>query len=512
MDIDHLAAEISAQGVETVFGIPGGGPTLTLLDALEKRDIRFCLTAFEGTAVVMAATIGRLTGRAGISLSIKGPGLANSVPGLAAAWFEAFPVVHLAEATPPSASAAQAHKRLGQRSLVQAVSKGMRQMPEHGPALQPMAAWGEAEEPGPVVMELVTCERTETIPAVAPPPLQQSDKAFDLLAKAKRPMVIVGALAVRRKWGQALTSLVVPIFTTAAAKGVIDETLPQAAGVYTGVGGELTAEAVILPEADLVVAIGLTAREVLAAKPFPCPVVSFAAVATPGQEGFGFTCQAGIDEVAPALEVVRGKEWGLDLLAKTRERLLARFNVDFLPAAVFRQIEEHFAGRVRVVLDTGYFCTIGEHVWQARRPDWCLLSGQGRYMGTALPMALGAALHDQSVPTVAFLGDGSVGMYLAEVAIATRYRLPLLIVLLTDNAFGSIRTRAMAEGLSQAPLVMDGKSWVATFSALGIPGTRAKNLPAVAAALADWNPQDGPAFLEIPFAPDPYEAMVRGIR
>lgn len=512
MDIDNLAADISAQGVRTVFGIPGSGATLALLDGLEKRDVSFCLTAFEGTAVIIAATVGRLTGRAGVSLSIKGPGLANSVPGLAAAWFEAFPVVHLTEAIPASAPTAQAHKRLDQRALVQVVSKGVRQMPEHGPAFKTMAGWAEGEEPGPVVMELVACERMEAIPAASPPPLKQTDEVFDLLAKAKRPVILLGALALRQHWGQILTSLTVPIFTTAAAKGVIDETLVQVAGVYTGVGGELTAEAAILPEADLVVAIGLTAKEVLATKPFPCAAVSFAAVATLGREGFAFTCQTAIDQASPALEALRGREWGLEQLAKIRKRLLAHLNNYFLPAAVFRQVDEHFAGRVRVVMDTGYFCTIGEHVWQARQPDWCLLSGQGRYMGTALPMSLGAALHDQSVPTVTFLGDGSVGMYLAEASIAVRYRLPLLIVLLTDNAFGSTRTKAIADGLSQTPLIMDGKSWVPTFNALGIPGTTAENLLEVAAGLESWNPQDGPAFLEIPFAPDSYEAMVRGVR
>jgi thiamine pyrophosphate-dependent acetolactate synthase large subunit-like protein len=109
-------------------------------------------------------------------------------------------------------------------------------------------------------------------------------------------------------------------------------------------------------------------------------------------------------------------------------------------------------------------------------------------------------------------GDGGVAMYLAEAKLAVHHKLPLLIVLMTDNAFGSIRTRAIKEGLTQKPLTMDGRSWVPVFDSLGIHGTRAENIDAVEDALAAWMPSTGPAFLEIPFEPASYEAMVVGIR
>jgi acetolactate synthase-1/2/3 large subunit len=174
-------------------------------------------------------------------------------------------------------------------------------------------------------------------------------------------------------------------------------------------------------------------------------------------------------------------------------------------------IEERFAGNARMVMDTGYFCTIGEHAWRASRPDGCLLSGQARYMGTGLPMAIGAALTDRS-PTVAVLGDGGIGMYLSEIKLAERNQLPLLVVLMTDNSFSSIRARSLRDGLTQKPLIMDGRSWVGAFEALGVPGTRAGCARSVQNALADWKPATGPAFLEIPFEPEPYAQMVAGIR
>jgi len=153
MDFEQLAAYFIARGIKSVFGIPGSGPSLALLDAMERQGIDFHLTRFEGTGVIMAATTGRLSGRAGLSLSIKGPGLANSIPGLAAAWFEAFPVVHLTEATPHEAPAWQAHKRLDHGALVKGVSKGIVSLTKNNISIDSAFSLAEEEEPGPVVLE-----------------------------------------------------------------------------------------------------------------------------------------------------------------------------------------------------------------------------------------------------------------------------------------------------------------------------------------------------------------------
>jgi acetolactate synthase-1/2/3 large subunit len=512
MDFDLMAESFALRGLKTSFGIPGSGATLQLIDAMEKRGIIFHLTRFEGSGVLMAGTIGRLTGRAGLSLSIKGPGLANAVPGLAATWFEAFPVVHLAEAAPRNAPASQAHKRLDHAAVVNGVTKGLFTLSEIDAGMNTPFTRAESEEPGPIVLELVDYA---DMPTTLPESIAMKGKAesmLKLIERSERPVVIAGALAVRKGWGIDLARLGIPVFSTAAAKGVVDETLPHSAGVYTGAGARLTPEFQLLPRADLVVAIGLTAREVLVAKPFHCSAIAIGAVETVGHEGFSFIESAGIEVAGPVMHALARKAWGIDELTGIKRKLFSYMTEDFLPGQVFELIYKHFAGRARAVLDTGYFCTIGEHAWPAQKAEWCLLSGQGRYMGTGLPMALGASLHDPLVPTIVFLGDGGIGMYPTEVALAVRNRLPLLIVLMSDNAFGSLRTRAIRDSLTQTPLMMDGRSWTGFFNAFGIPGTRAENIEAVSEAITDWNPDSGPAFLEIVFDPDKYESMVKGIR
>jgi acetolactate synthase-1/2/3 large subunit len=512
-DIARLAEEITAHGVTRLFGIPGSGVTLSLIDALEKRGIAFHLTHFEGAGALMAATVGRLSGRSGVSLSIKGPGLSNAVPGIAAAWFEAYPLVHLTEAFPPNSSAAQAHKRLDQAALMAPITKASRFAAKEGPSFTSMARFACAEEPGPVLFELAPSApaSAEALPEVATV-REDGSKARELLRNCKQPIVIAGALALRTGLGAALAKLNVPVFSTAAAKGIIDERAPNAGGLWTGVGEGYTPEYCLMHRADLIIGIGLTAREALKCAPFKATYLAIEAVDTAGTEAFAPAARIGLGDASAALDLIADRNWGLEELRDILDRLQARMEEGFLPGAVFAAVDHQFQRRVRMVMDTGYFCTIGEHAWRAASADLCLLSGQGRYMGTGLPMAIGAALHDPRLPTVMVAGDGGIAMYLAEAKLAVQQKLPLLIVLMTDNMFGSVRTRAIKEGLTQKPLTMDGKSWVPVFGALGIPGTRAENIGAVQAALADWMPSSGPAFLEIPFEPNAYEAMVGGIR
>jgi acetolactate synthase I/II/III large subunit len=393
------------------------------------------------------------------------------------------------------------------------ITKASRFSAKDGPGFTSMAHFACAEEPGPVLLELAPSAppSAQALPEIVTR-REDGTRARETLRHAQRPIVIAGALAWRAGLGAALAKLNCPVFSTAAAKGIVDERAAHAAGLWTGVGLALTPEQALLPQADLIIGIGLTAREALKCAPFEVPYIAIEAVDTPGTDAFAPAARVGLGDASAALDLIAGKSWGLDELKGILDRLQARMEEGFLPGAVFAAIDRRFQRRVRMVMDTGYFCTIGEHAWRAASADLCLLSGQGRYMGTGLPMALGAALHDSSVPTVLVAGDGGVAMYLAEAKLAAQHKLPLLIVLMTDNAFGSIRTRAIKDKLTQKPLVMDGRSWVATFDSVGIPGTRAESLGAVEEALSAWTPSSGPAFLEIPFEPDAYEAMVAGIR
>lgn len=510
--IEKLAADIAAHGNRAVFGITGSGATLSLLDSLERLGVEAVRTHFEGCAAIMAGTIGRLSGKAGVAFSIKGPGLANMVPGLACSFLEGYPLIAAVEAYPPEAGPEKAHKRLDQTMLSAAVSKGLRYLSSTGEGFTELACLAEEEIPGPAILQLASAT-----PSSAPglsrqaPPAGSVSQALSLIRTAIRPVIIAGTLAIRKGLGPELGCLRVPVFTTAAAKGVVDETTEIAAGVYTGVGLELTPERDLLAACDLVVGIGIRPNEVLATKPFPCPSLNIDPADVPGAKIFNFTA------TAPCIpdgfwQQLAEKRWGIDRLAASRTRLEARMRDGFLPAVVLEACVKQLGPSVRLVADTGSFCTICEHAWRSSRWDLFLGSAQSRYMGTAIPMGIGAAIHDPATPVVVAVGDGGIGMYVAELRLAVERKLPVLVILMTDGRFASIAARAIKEGLTQLPLRIAVPSWKAVMEGMGLPSWSAEREEQVEDALRAWQRMEGPGYLEVRFAEEPYQRMCDGIR
>ena len=511
-DLSQLAASIAERGVRHVFGITGSGASLLLLDALEKHGVEPVRTFFEGSGALMAATAGRLSRRSGVAYCIKGPGLANMVPGMAAASLDAYPMVAITEAYPPGSTSDKAHKRLGHSLLTGAVCKGIRPLADGQSDFNAMADWAEAEVPGPVVLELTGV----VLPANGPIPLSTASNGnpadiLCLMKSAQRPVVIAGSFAFREGWGRHMEKLPFPVFSTAAAKGIFDECADNAAGIYTGVGLELTPERNILPRTDLVIGIGLRPNEVLATKGFHCPSVNVDPVAIPGVGSFAFQV------VAPTFpedfwEALAGKAWGLEELRTCRKNMDLAMLSGFLPGAAFHCLSETLGRQIRLVMDTGYFCTIGEHAWKAPDPDLCLFSGQGRYMGTSIPMAIGAAIYDPATPVVAVAGDGGIAMYLAEVRIAVERNLGVLFLLMSDGCFGSVSTRAIKDHLTRTPIDVKTPGWLPVMEGFGMPTWKADSPHALEAALRTWSKTSGPGYVEVSFPREAYEKMCTGIR
>ncbi|MCP4395150.1 MAG: thiamine pyrophosphate-binding protein [Alphaproteobacteria bacterium] len=509
-----VADEIARQGAKHVFGLPGRGSSLVIIDALEKLGVNFHLVNFSGVAPIMAGAVARLTGKAGVSISTKGPGLASAVSGLAACTLDSVPVVHIAEEDDIEAPKFH-YQYINPKSLASGVSKGVRHLSHTGPSFSDMAKWAERECPAPVIMTAASGnlpKSDDEIPEVEE--FERANEGFmSHISGSKKPLVIVGSIAVRKGWGEALEKLSVPVLVTPSAKGVLDETKPPGGGVYTGAGLKLAPETKLLEQADLVVGIGLRPKEVVHAYEFHCPSINIDDIDAEGSSAFGFAAVCGTHVFEEAIEKLKDKSWGLMDLASSFEKLRNQMlNGPFLPANVFAAVESRFGGRARMVMDAGYYSAVGEYIWRAKHSGLCMMSGQGRCMGTGIPTAIAASLQDPSVPTVLALGDGSIGMFTAELKMAVRYKLPLLVILMSDNSLGSLVSSAMKNNLSGSYLELDGRSWVSTFDAFGIPGIRAERQDSVESALKAWDASSGPAFIEVMFNSDDYDNMLNGIR
>ncbi len=516
--LSNLARQIAARGIKHVFGIPGSGPSLYLLNELEKLDVRFYLTHFEGSAALMAGAFGKLSKRSGVAISIKGPGLTNMLPGLAACCLDAFPVVSISEAYLPEAPLDLSHKRIEHDKLLASIAKVQAYLSDTGPTFDSLCQMAETEVPGVVHLNIAASPGDGAILQSSPQEMFAKDtgleQAIALIRKSRKPVVIAGTLAVRQNWCDHLNRLSIPVFSTAAAKGVVNESLAHAGGVFTAVGGPLAPETTIIPEADLIVSLGLRHNEVLAVRPFDCPAVHIDPLGEDKSFGFKFnsTVKGTSSELDQLFDPLAQKSWGLDLIENAFEKLNAKmFNSSFLPAQVFASIAWHYKKEARLVLDTGNFCTIGEHAWQVTRPDLYLAAGQGRYMGVGIPLGVGGAFYDPRVPTIVFTGDGGIGMFISEMKLAVQHNLPLIVVLLSDAFLGTIRGASLNKGYSQRPSAINQPSWIKTMEGLCVPGHRIIKSEELATVLDGWD-RNGPLYLEIPFDADKYQRMTEGIR
>ena len=356
-----LADTLVQAGTKRAFGVPGGGPSLELIDALERRGVDVVTTAHEANAAVMAAAGARIGGGPGVAFAIKGPGLVNMLPGLAACSFESLPVLAVVEAYAPGTPAAKAHKRIDHARVVDGVAKAHRTWSVVGPDAAALLRHAREELPGAVVLDLPNGPAAEDAPLpLAVVAAGDRGAVAQHIARAQRPVVIAGTLALRMGASEHLAALSIPVLTTAAAKGVVDERLPHAAGVFTGVGKRLAPEARVLADADLVIGIGLRSREVLSAVPFACPLVTIDPLddAAPGFAPVA-SCAALDDELCALLSA---RAWGVEVVAETRRAFTSELVHDaFLPAPALARMQAALP-HARLVTDTGNFCTVAEHV------------------------------------------------------------------------------------------------------------------------------------------------------
>ncbi len=510
--LNLISQNLLKHNVTNSFGIPGGGNSLKLIDDFEKNNIRFHLTKFEGSASIMAATLGKLSDNVGVSISIKGPGFVNAIPGIAFSYFESLPLLHITEAFGSNMATHFAHKRINQENICKSFVKDIKYIDSTNQTYLELCTTAMNDEPGPVVLQLAEGNNNTPQKNVSIENLNFDEIDLKIFDKIKKPILIVGNLACRKKLQQHFVNFKFPIFTTLAAKGFFDENNLSSAGIYTGVGLSLTPEYQLIKEADFIFCIGLNAKEVLSVNSFKICTYNFELHHTPGIEGFKFSKRLHLNNFLKIIEKLNKYSWGAKELTQIKNNLFENLNKDFLPAQVYQYVNENFGNNCRIIFDTGNFCTIGEHVIKSSNNKNILFSAQSRFMGASIPMGIAASIFDTTLKTIVFVGDGGIGMFLTELELAVNYNLPLVIILLTDYSFASIRSRSIECNLTQKPLLINNTSWIKVIEGFGIPSLLATNLIEVENALHSIRNIKGPCFIQIEFDKEKYLQMTNNIR
>lgn len=517
MVFDGFADAFSDNGGQWAFGITGGGPSLTLIDTLEKAGIAFVTTGHESTAALMAGACARVSQAPALAITIKGPGFTNMLPGLLSNAYEGFPSLSISESYAQDYDSARCHKWLDHGRAAGEFLKDKLFFEPSAEFFQRCWSRARVEYPGPVHIDLGA--GTNDAQATEDPICCDNLEALvSKLKRSTRPLLIVGSAGLRAPWGAGIRPLNIPIFTTPSAKGLIDERSPNAASVFTGAGKPDTLEKLLLPKTDLLITLGVRAGEILNPVFEAANVLHIDTIPTverhlfPAKDLDETTHQLSDAEISTLLNCLRDKNWGQECIEDGKARLQEIANrYRWSVVTAMNTVQASLPGATHM-LDTGNFAVLGEHFLTASTPNCVLGTPNGRYMGAALGHALGASFAAPDTPVVLWVGDGGLRSLAGELALAADYDRKLLVLVMKDGYFGSIRGGALANQLSQKPVTLSKRSFAHLAEALGMASGVVNNEVELRNRLEAWGKNPQPTLLECILDPDQYIELTSAIR
>jgi thiamine pyrophosphate-dependent acetolactate synthase large subunit-like protein len=462
---------LKREGVDHVFGIPGT-MNLPLLDVLrETPEIRFVLTRHEQGAAFMAYGFARSVHRPAIVTATEGPGVTNLITGIAAAYKGYVPVISVSGAQELAMRERDASQDIDQVTLNRPVTKWSWSVPAASKlqeALRRAFRVALAEPPGPVHLDaskevlLEECEPEAIAPSAYRPTSLAAcnesdlDRTAELIAKAKRPVLLVGGGVLREQALPALRKFVeatqIPVATLQYTPDAYPTALPHSLGPLGRNGWSSANRAV--PQADVVVALGahidyfstLFKYGILSRE---AKLVQQSAVATDigvvfpvahAVVGSTASCVAGL------AERLNGKQWPWCDVGKLRrewdeerERLVDRNARPIVPPLVAQAVREALPADGIAVIDAG---NAGKHMrtfMDTHQPDTFMYISDWGSVGAGLPIAMGAKLARPAQPVVAVVGDMGMMCNVGELETAVRERIPVVCVVFNDRGLGNER-------------------------------------------------------------------------
>jgi acetolactate synthase-1/2/3 large subunit len=492
-----------------------------MIAEVQRAGIRFALTHAEAAAAIMAATYGELTGRPGACLVTRGPGAASAVNGVAHALLDRAPMVILTEGFVHQDRRRVTHQRLDHAALFRSAAKWTVEIGRDGCDELARTALNFALEPcpGPVHLDLVPdaprCTTTPPSRVLRPSTSRAIFDARNLIAAARSPVVLLGVGARRAapevRW--ALEGLTCPILTTYKAKGVVPESWPSAAGLLTGG----TIEAPVLRAADLIVALGVDAVELIPAPwPYEAPVVSLSSWAR--DDDYFVPAVELVGELAELTPLLEPLSWLPPRVVSPRRWLsaaLAALDVgegSLRPQDVVRVVRNCAPHRSIATVDSGAHMLAAMPYWLVESPEEVLISSGLATMGFALPAAISAALVHPERRVICLVGDGGLSMALGELETVARLNVPVTIVVFNDASLSLIEIKQGAEQGGPEAVRFKGTDFAAIAHGFGISAARARTVRELGDAVTQAVSFAGPFLVDAAVDPRPYRQILAAIR
>lgn len=499
---DLFVKALETEGVEYIFGLPGE-ENLDLLEAIRKSSkIKFFLTRHEQGAGFMAATYGRLTGKPGVCMSTLGPGATNMVTPTAYAQLGAMPMVVLTGQKPIKVRKQGKFQIIDVVEMMEPLTKFTKQVThgEHIPSIVREAfRVAQEERPGATHIELPEDIAEEDITGVQAFEVVNADmpyvgervveEAVAMIEAAKRPLLLIGAGANRKRSSVALTDFVnkvgIPFFTTQMGKGIIDERHELYIGTAALSSSDFIHEAI--HHADLIINVG---HDTIEKPPFfmehedgrkVIHVNFFAAevdeVYFPHLNVIGDIAHS-IERLTEVLES-KSQDWEMDIFMEVKKNVdtrLSKYEKDdrfpILPQRLVKITRDILPDNGMITLDNGIY-----KIWFARNypvyvQNGLLLDNALATMGAGLPSAIMTKLCYPDRKVISINGDGGFMMNSQELETAVRLDLDLVVIVLNDSAYGMIEWKQEKMGFESYGLTYGNPDFVKYAESFGATGYR----------------------------------------
>jgi len=502
------------EGIDRIYGIPGE-ENIDVMDALLDSRIQFVTTRHEQGAAFMADVYGRLTGKAGVCLATLGPGATNLITGVADANMDLAPVVAIAGQGSTTRLHKESHQVLDLVNLFEPVTKYSAQIrePEIIPEIVRKAfKVAETEKPGASFIDFPENIADSEVdgkgplkvqsPAPPAPPESAVIRAARIITEARFPLIMAGNGVIRGRASASLVSfaekLNIPVATTFMAKGCI----PFSHHLAMGAVGLQASDYIScgFSRADVIICVGYDIVEYhphLWNRNKTARIVHISAM--PAEVDEYYIVETGvIGDINAALEGIMEKAAPHQgrLIVNLRETIVNEMQAHaddtafpVKPQKILWDLRQALNPDDIVISDVGAHKMWMARMYQAQRPNTCIISNGFASMGIAVPGALAARFVHPDRHIVAVTGDAGFMMNSQELETALRYNLAFVVLIWSDSEYGLIKWHQLRHFGRPSNVSFTNPDFVKYAESFGARGYRVENtsdlLPTLKKAIAD---------------------------
>lgn len=457
---------LKEQGVDTVFGYPGGS-ILNIYDALYKHqdEIRHILTSHEQGASHAADGYARATGKVGVCLATSGPGATNLVTGIATAYMDSVPMVAITCNVGTSLLGKDSFQEIDITGVTMPITKYnfiVKDVTKLAQVIRRAFAIAQTGRPGPVLVDItkdVTAAEYEYT-YEAPSPVERltdkiteeaMDRAVEIIRKAQKPFIFVGGGAVIANASDELRAFAkkiqAPVADSLMGKGAYDGTDELYTGMV-GMHGTKTSNFGIT-ECDLLIVVGarFSDRVTGNASKFAKNAKILQFDVDPAEINKNIRVDASVigdvkvilRKLNARLDPMHHDEW-VAHIERMKDMYPLRYDKNLLTGPfVIEQIYEATKGEAVIVTEVGQHQMWAAQYYKYKNPRTLLTSGGLGTMGYGLGASIGAKLGCPDKVVINVAGDGCFRMNMNEIATAARYNIPIIQVVINNHVLGMVR-------------------------------------------------------------------------